>query len=67
MSVLKEYTPCYTGSGSYQGSFQAVDYLTFTSASVCVERVPLVTQTAVATRGVLTLLRTRTVLALVHV
>ena len=31
------------------------DYVTFTSAGVCVERVPLVTQEAVATSGVLTL------------
>ena len=43
------------------------DYVTFTSAGVCVERVPLVTQTAITAKRVLTQLRTRTVVALVHV
>ena len=47
-----------TDSISYQGSSHTVGYLTFTSGRVCVGRVPLFTQTAVATRGVLTLLVT---------
>ena len=56
--VCVERVPCVT---------QTVDYLTFTGAGVCVERVPLVTQTAITAKRVLTQLRTRTVVALVHV
>ena len=65
--VCGKSTSCYTDSGSYQGSSHTVGYLTFTSICVCVERVPLVTQTAVATKGVLTLLFTRAVVTFVHV
>ena len=45
VSVLKEYALFYRHWYSYQTSSHSVDYLTFIGAGVCVEGVPLVTQT----------------------